>query len=269
MLEILGSKRVGFYNAGSGVKAQYLPADDRYECLVWRVFGIMQGGMELEKTSPRNRLPAKCQECVKSSKPFIHNKCTFCQDLGFQEKTLCHLNRCIQNSVPFECHAFQPFLKLVQSSGQETWSESKAQSAENTLEKLLDADKVKYQRALALQKLARDPEDVMLEIKYHFAWNVIGRRPAFAKPTPMIDFICNTITACSKAMGGFSCLLWLAPDHIHVYVESNGNVSPENMAQDLKRLSEASILKRFPDIIASPEVETGLWDEAYFVESIG
>jgi REP element-mobilizing transposase RayT len=41
------------------------------------------------------------------------------------------------------------------------------------------------------------------------------------------------------------------------------------MAQKLKRLSEASILERFPDLIASPDVETGLWDEAYFVETIG
>jgi len=223
----------------------------------------------LKKTSSRNHLPAKCQECVKSSKPFIHGRCTFCQDLGFQEKTLCHLNRCIQNSVSFECYAFQPLLKLVQSSGQETMPEPKVPSAEITIEKLLDSDKVKYQRALALQKLARDPEDIMIEIKYHFAWNVIGRRPVFTKPERMIDFICDTITACSNAMGGISYLLLLAPDHIHVYVESDGNVSPDNMAQDLKRLSEMPILERFPDLIAYPEVETGLWDRAYFVETIG
>jgi len=223
----------------------------------------------LKKTSSRNHLPAKCQECVKSSKPFIHGRCTFCQDLGFQEKTLCHLNRCIQNSVSFECYAFQPLLKLVQSSGQETRPKPKVPSAEITIEKLLDSDKVKYQRALALQKLARDPEDIMIEIKYHFAWNVIGRKPVFTKPERMIDFICDTITACSNAMGGISYLLWLAPDHIHVYVESDGNVSPDTMAQDLKRLSEIPILERFPDLIAHPEVETGLWDKAYFVETIG
>jgi hypothetical protein len=39
------------------------------------------------------------------------------------------------------------------------------------------------------------------------------------------------------------------------------------MAQKLKRLSEAPILERFPDLITFPEVETRLWDEAYFVES--
>ena len=169
----------------------------------------------------------------------------------------------------FDCRAFQPLLKLVASSGQETRPEPKAQPAEITLEKLLNSDKIKYQRALALQKLARNPNDVMLEIKYDFAWNVAGRRPAFLEPATTIDFINDTITNCSEAMGGFASLLWLAPDHIHLYVESDGEVSPDNMAQELKRLSEVPILERFPDLIASPEVETGLWDEAYFVETIG
>ena len=136
------------------------------------------------------------------------------------------------------------------------------------LEKLLDSDKVKYQRALALQRLDRNPDDVTLEIKYHFAWNVVGRRPAFAEPATTIDFISDTITTCSEAVGGFASLLWLAPDHIHLYVESDGEVSPDNMAQKLKQL-EVPILARFPDLIASPDVETGLWDEAYFVETIG
>jgi REP element-mobilizing transposase RayT len=160
-------------------------------------------------------------------------------------------------------------MKLVASSEQETRPESKAQSAEISLEKLLNSDKVKYQRALARQKLGRNPDDVTLEIKYHFAWNVVGRRPAFAEYATTIGFISNTITTCSDAVGGFASLLWLAPDHIHLYVESDGEVSPDNMAQKLKRLSEAPILERFPDLIASPKVETGLWDEAYFSETIG
>lgn len=229
----------------------------------------MQGDMELEKTSSRNHFPVKCLECAKSSKPFIHSRCRVCRNLSFQEEVLCALNRSTQNPAFFECHAFQPLLKLVSSSGQEPQPEPKVQTAEITMEKLLDSDKIKYQRALALQKLASNPDDVMLEIKYHFAWNVIGRRQAFAEPAPTIDFISNTIMTCSEAVGGFTSLLWLAPDHIHLYVESDGEESPDNMAQKLKRLSEAPILERFPELIESPEEETRLWDEAYFVETIG
>ena len=223
----------------------------------------------MEETSSRNHFPVKCLECAKSTKPFIYGRCNFCRNLSFQEEVLCDLNRSTQNPTSFECHAFQPLLKLVVSSKQETRPESKVQSEEITLEKLLDSDKVKYQRALALQKLTRNPDDVMFELKYHFAWNVIGRRPAFTEPATAIDFISDTITTCSDAVGGFASLLWLAPDHIHLCVESDGEVSPDSMAQKLKRLSEVTILERFPDLIASPEVERRLWDEAYFVETIG
>jgi hypothetical protein len=59
------------------------------------------------------------------------------------------------------------------------------------------------------------------------------------------------------------------PQTIYIlYVESDGEISPDNMSQKLKCLLEVPILERFPDLIASPEVERRLWDEAYFVETI-
>jgi REP element-mobilizing transposase RayT len=230
---------------------------------------IIQGNMKMEKTSGQNHLPGKCLGCAKSSKPFIHDECSFCQELRFQEEVLCDLNRSTQNPAFFKCHAFQPLLKVVTLSGQKTRREPEIHLSGFTLEKLLDSDKIKYQRALALQKLARNPDEMVLEIKYHFVWNVIGRKPVFSESASMIGFINDTITTCSEAVGGFADLIWLAPDHIHLYVESDGEISPDNMAQDLKRHSEAVILKRFPDPILSPEAKTELWDEAYFVETVG
>ena len=132
--------------------------------------------MELEETSSQNHFPVKCLECAKSSRPFIHDRCSFCLGLSFQEKVFCDLNRSIQDLAFFECHAFQPLLKLVASSGRETRPEPNVRSEKIIIEKLLDSDKVKYQRALALQRLARNPDDVMLDIKYHFVWNVVGRK---------------------------------------------------------------------------------------------
>ena len=226
----------------------------------------------MEEMSSLNNFPRKCQECAKLSKSMIHGKCSFCQDLEFQEKVLCHLNRCIQNPAAFECCAFQPALKLVGSSDKEIPSLPngvKDNSPQNSFQKLLDSDKNKYQRALAWQKLGRDPDSVFVDFKYHFVWNVIYRKPVFARPAKIFDFVSDTFSSCSEMVGGFVELLWLAPDHLHLYVESDGRNSVETIAQEMKRASAAVILAEFGYLNASLDTQKDLWDKAYFVETIG
>lgn len=226
----------------------------------------------MEEMSSLNNFPKKCQECAKSSMSMIHGKCSFCQNLEFQENVLCHLNRCIQNPAVFECYAFQPALKLVGSSDQEIPSLPngiKDNSPQNGFHELLDSDKIKYQRALALQRLGRDPDSVFVDFKYHFAWNVICRKPVFARPANIFDFVSDTFSQCSEIVVGFVDLLWLAPDHLHLYVESDGSNSVETIAQEMKRVSAAAILAEFGDLKASLGAQKDLWDKAYFVETIG
>jgi len=202
----------------------------------------------------------------------IHGKCSFCQDLEFQENVLCHLNRCIQNTAVFECYAFQPALKLVGSFDREIPSSPngvKDNCPQNGFQELLDSDKIKYQRALALQRLGRDPDGVFVDFKYHFAWNVIYRKPVFARHANIFDFVSDTFSKCSELVGGFVSLLWLAPDHLHLYVESDGSNSVETIAQEMKRVSAAFILAEFGDLKASLDAQKDLWDKAYFVETIG
>jgi hypothetical protein len=63
-------------------------------------------------------IPKKCHECRKYSISIPHGQCTFCQTLAFQERILCDLNRRAQLPENFECFAFTPTLKLVESSKQ-------------------------------------------------------------------------------------------------------------------------------------------------------
>ncbi len=226
----------------------------------------------MTQTSHSNHLPEKCQKCAKSSNPFVHGRCNLCQDLQFQEEIFCDLNRCIQHFASFECHAFQPILKLVRPSRQNVVtlpSGSRDRAVTNNLQKLLNSDKIKYQRALALQKLAREPDSAFMDIKYHFAWNVICRKQVFEQPEKVIDFISETFSNYSELVGGFVGLLCLAPDHLHLYVESDGKKSVETIAQEMKRLSVAPILAEFADLRATFNAEKSLWDKAYFVETVG
>ncbi len=150
-----------------------------------------------------------------------------------------------------------------------TQKQSKNQYPQNSFKKLFDSDKIKYQRALALQKISREPDTEFMEIKYHFAWNVTYRRPVFQRPGNMFDFISDIFSNCDESVGGFVSLLWLAPDHLHLYVESDGEKSADTIAQEMKHFSVAPILAEFSGLKVNMNPEETLWDKAYFVETVG
>jgi putative transposase len=219
-----------------------------------------------------NEMPQKCMECAKSSVTLFHRKCQFCRDLEFQESVLCELNRCIQNRSDFKCHAFQPMLKLVGPSKKNVSSfdnSSIRKIKEKFLLDLLNSDKIKYERALALQKLARDPDGVYMQLRYHFAWNVSFRRSIFNPANTFFDFVSATFLKCSELAGGFVDLLYLAPDHIHLYVESDGELSIEEIVHRIKQFSNNAILEKFPVIRDKLGGGAEIWDETYFTETIG
>jgi REP element-mobilizing transposase RayT len=64
-------------------------------------------------------------------------------------------------------------------------------------------------------------------------------------------------------------LLWLAPDHLHVYCESDGTASPEEIVVHLKSASEKALMADISDVLPDTMNPKVLWDKSYFMESIG
>ena len=219
-----------------------------------------------------SEIPKKCLECMKYSRPSTHSKCTLCQDLGLQEEIFCDLNRQEQDIEDFKCYAFKPSLKLVRSSSQENIKLQNASiesfSKEN-LQGILEFDRIKYQRALAVQRLGNDHDAIFMDIKYHFTWNFIHRRPFFSNPIETFKLVSEVFLDCSEVVGSFINLLWLAPDHLHIYVESDGEKSIDTLIQEIKKISESSIAAKALDLISSLDENFNLWDKAYFAETIG
>ena len=202
----------------------------------------------------------------------MHGICDICHRLEFQESVLCDLNRCIQEEQDFECHAFKPILKLVgptDSKTQDSHTTSSIDHKEEYFQRHLDADKIKYEKALALQKLGRDPDGVYIQLKYHLAWNVRHRRSVFQHSNDFMDLMPDIFLGCSELVGGFAELLFLAPDHVHVYVESDGELSVEEMAHRMKESTNNIIMEKFPFMRDKIGDNKGIWDESYFVETVG
>jgi putative transposase len=216
-------------------------------------------------------LPVKCQECVKSEEGSLHNKCAFCREIHLSEATLCHLNRSTQERSNFQCYAFQPLLKVVSSAEPEdldSFEETEEGDGNEPFQRWLSSDTMKYQKALALQKLNSDPEGVFEDLKYHFAWNVVYRRPVFSPPEDYLSFIGNIFFKCSELIGGFVNLITLASDHVHVYVESDGTHSIDTMIREIKRFSNNAILSN-PGIRSKLDEGSEMWDVAYFAQTVG
>ena len=180
--------------------------------------------------------------------------------------------RQVQDIEGFNCYAFEPSLKLVKSS---THKNLKLPNAsidsfpKGSLQRILESDRIKYQRALAVQRLGNDPDAIFMDIRYHFVWNVIHRRPIFSNPAEAFKFVSDGFLDCSEAVGSFINLLWLAPDHVHLYVESDGEKSIDTLAQEIKNASKSSIAAKAHDLISSLDANFDLWDKGYFVETIG
>ena len=170
------------------------------------------------------------------------------------------------------CHAFEPMTRPLLSlikGGRVPSGGQQNKGSPDSLEVLLNSDRLKYQRALAVQKLQRDPNTVYMELKYHLAWNVASRKSIFADSPDAFDAVNNEFFTCDSQVGGFARLLWLAPDHIHVYVESDGEKSVEAIVRYLKRISSKAVreVSTKPTKLLSGALQ--IWDKAYFSETLG
>jgi len=208
-------------------------------------------------------LPDKCLLCFKTDREDIISNCQFCQDLTFPELHLCDLNMAVQ-AFPneFVCHAFQPMLKIV-GSGTKTVPDR----ADNKKEELFLSDKTNYHIALHLQKLGRDPDFIFSVLKYHITWNVFQREKAFPESPELMESILEIFKSSIHRANTIVLPLWIAADHVHVYVETSSKISVEAITRKIKKATERKLMRILNDMNGRKS-KTSLWDDAYFAETV-
>ena len=223
-------------------------------------------------------IPAKCRQCAKSKGTKVRTLCQICADSNFEQTILCELHRSVQQETDeFECGAFTPVLSVAGAKEVEESPEAEhcdQDVRENPLArqlavaKFMNSDKIKYQTASTLQKLTEDPDAIIVDLKFHFAWSVQGRRGIFRdleKYAGVMREILATATMPSVRRAGLLCL---APDHVHVYCDSDGEKSPEETALGLKQLLTRGILERCPEVASDFAGDNEIWEDSYFAETL-
>lgn len=225
--------------------------------------------VELEQ---ENTMPEKCRSCRGTKAGAIHSGCPFCMDAQFQESILCDLNRSVQYLGEFQCGAYRPGLVLVgESERKQTVNppKSKTPSGRDKFQDMVRTQREKFSLLLDRQRLERQPDEVFAVLKYHLAWNVIQRRPAFAEGTDYSAFFQKVFQEYDESGGTLVRLVWLCTDHMHVYLECDVDRSVEDVILDVKQLSEDALLDRFPNLKDRFFPDGDVWDMAYFVGTLG
>jgi hypothetical protein len=98
---------------------------------------------------------------------------------------------------------------------------------------------------------------------------VAARKPVFAQPAEGLQIINDVFSTIGGLVGGSASVFWLAPDHIHIYVESDGEKSVETMVRAMKHLSAITLSKKLGNGDGGFMKGHEIWDRAYFAETLG
>jgi REP element-mobilizing transposase RayT len=206
-------------------------------------------------------IPTLCQACYKHYRSTVVTACPFCDDVQFPEQVLCDLVREGQSEKhPFRCVAFRPALSVVQHD--HTDAAHAEEVSENTVHM---SSKDKWFRAYAVQQLSLNPDLVAFTIRYHVVFSTRQRTNVFASEhrEPMADMVRQAAVPFEHTTAH---LLWLASDHMHLYIDASPDYSLDEIVHAIREYLEHERANLFP---ALPHSNQPVWERAYFAEGIG
>jgi REP element-mobilizing transposase RayT len=153
-------------------------------------------------------------------------------------------------------------------------SVNRAKKIRKTIEKRL-GDAVRFKmdeitpfRPKEVWEAAQDPDEIIVNLKYHLLWNAAHRRPVFTPPKSYFENVFDLFLGFGELVGGLPALMWLAPDHVHIYVETDGEKSLEAITKKLKAASSKAILEQFRNIKEKLPNGGRLWDKVDFHDNL-
>ncbi len=212
----------------------------------------------------------KCRQCKFNNKDTINKDCTVCAELSFRESILCDLNiQGFAEGENFICHRFRPDLKVVGS---------KTGPGRHILPVARDKKKYFKEVLKLINGLGRcgnvgcrcgidEREDKSLPRQcYHVVWSTVGRKKIFTRPERYVSFFHDAFLTCGTLINGKACLVWLAADHLHFYLELGEDELVMDVAEDIQLLIQDALLEEFKELTS--DVPGIIWNSKFFIENI-
>src|SRR5499426_2063366 len=206
-------------------------------------------------------IPTLCQACYKHYRSTVVTACPFCADVQFPEQMLCDLVREGQSEKqPFRCGAFRPVLSVVRHD--EIEARPMEEGSEDTVHM---SSKDKWFRAYAVQQLSLHPDLIAFTIRYHVVLSTRQRVNVFSSEhrEQIADMVRQAALPFEQTTAH---LLWLASDHLHLYIDASPEYALDEIVHTIREYLEHEMANLFP---ALPHSNQPCWERAYFAESIG
>lgn len=186
-----------------------------------------------------------------------------------EESYLCDLHRHGRQTEDFVCHAFRPCLTLVGQKGAPRPSipvcqDKGAYFAE--VVQMIGGGRCGGKGGCAASG-CYPGEKAGSRKRYHIVWGVNERRPIFAENSRFVPFFHEVFLSCGRLLGGQVLLLWLAADHLHLYLDFNGADPVRDVVEDLQELVSDTLLQEFVDLGRTYRY-TPVWERNFFLEEI-
>jgi REP element-mobilizing transposase RayT len=127
------------------------------------------------------------------------------------------------------------------------------------------SSKDKWFRAYAVQQLSRQPDLIAFTIRYHVVLSTRQRTNVFSSEhtESIADLVRQAAISFEQTTAH---VLWLASDHMHLYVDATPDYALDEIVHAIMDDLEHERANLFP---ALPPSNQPAWEQAYFAESIG
>jgi REP element-mobilizing transposase RayT len=187
--------------------------------------------------------------------------CPFCADVQFPEQVLCDLVREGQSEKqPFRCAAFRPAVSVVQQDHTEA-----RHLEEVSADTVNMSPKDQWFRAYAVQQLSLHPDLIDFTIRYHVVLSTRQQTNVFSREHR--EQIADMVRQAALSFEQMTLdVLWLASDHMHLYIDATPDYSLDEIVHAIREYLEHAVTHLLPELQHSHQP---VWERAYFAEGIG
>jgi REP element-mobilizing transposase RayT len=214
---------------------------------------------------------SRCTHCKIHKRDEPNKDCRICIDQAMRESFICGILNQQGEGDAFKCQAFQPSLSLVGDGKKRTGIDIVTVCEEKSKYFTEVVDNILYGRCLrngGCGAYGDKKNGRPIKNRFHVVWVVKERVPLFANSGRYLSYLHDDFLTCGTLRSGKTVLLWLAPDHIHFYLEIPDIEAVGEIVEDLQGIIHDALVEKFIEVRDIAPDDSLLWETSYFLEPI-